>query len=63
MLNLLHHEVSIFCVIVAITCKLSPFYKKSVRICSVIAGNKRLWRCQLQMLALNWIKLTDHLSW
>jgi len=58
-----HPEVSIVCVIVAVTCKLSPFYKKNVRICSVIAENTRLRRCQLQMLQLNWIKLTDHLPW
>ena len=34
MLTLLLPVVSIFCVIVAMTCKLSLFYKKNVRICS-----------------------------
>jgi len=63
MLTLLHPEVSIVCVIVAITCKLSPLYKKNIRICSMITENKRLQRCQLQTLALNWMKLTDHLLW
>jgi len=63
MLTLLHPEVSIVCVIIASTCKLSPFYKKNVSTCSVTAQNKRLQRCHLHLLALNWIKLTDHLPW
>ena len=39
MLTLLHPEVSIVCVIIAITCKVSPFYKKNASICSVINNN------------------------